>query len=71
VPGESTWQRADDDCHRNTPTKLRRKEANNKLGGPLSFSFPWQQASKSELKSSYFLLHKTSGKNLILNGTHL
>jgi hypothetical protein len=49
--------------------ELRRKEANNKLGGP---SFPWQQAGKSELKSSNFLLlHKTVGTNLIFNGIHL
>jgi hypothetical protein len=51
--------------------ELRRKEANNKLGGPLSFSFPWQRAGKSELKSSNFLLHKTGGTNLIFSETHL
>jgi hypothetical protein len=51
--------------------ELRRKEANNKLGGPLSFSFPWQQAGKSELKTSNFLLHKTGDTNLIFSGTHL
>jgi hypothetical protein len=51
--------------------ELRRKEANNKLGGPLSFSFPWQQAGKSELKTSNFLLHKTSDTNLIVSGIHV
>jgi len=47
----------------------RRKEANK--GGPLSFSFPWQQAGKSELKTSNFLLHKTSDTNLIVSGIHV
>jgi len=61
----------DDDCQRNIKNSYLswRKEANNKLGGPLSFFF--LLATGGQWKAVIFCITKTGGTNSIFNGTHL
>jgi len=61
----------DDDCQRNIKNSYLswRKEANNKLNGPLSFFF--FLATSEQWKLAIFCFTKTGGTNSIFNGTHL